>query len=150
MLTTAQIMPALGDWNIFGNLFGSKPGELETVPDLWLGYVPTVHSIDPVVLDKLYAPNFVNMKFKLIKFDSWDDLLKALRTGTIQGASLPAALVLAALRMARLCKLWPRATDTEMPSSLPMTSNPLGNSGAKRCGAGIGFNTNHSSLSCFG
>ena len=96
MLTTAQIMPALGDWNIFGNLFGSKPGELETVPDLWLGYVPTVHSIDPVVLDKLYAPNFVNMKFKLIKFDSWDDLLKALRTGTIQGASLPAALVFAA------------------------------------------------------
>jgi hypothetical protein len=62
MLTSAQIMPALGNWNIFGNLFGSKPEELETLPTLCLGYVPTVHSIDPVVLDKLYAPNFKNMK----------------------------------------------------------------------------------------
>lgn len=98
MLTAAQIMPALGwDWSIFGNLFGSKPDKPEKVPDLWLGYVPTVHSIDPVVLDKLYAPNFKNMKFKLIKFDSWDDLLNALRSGTIQGASLPAALDLLAV-----------------------------------------------------
>jgi NitT/TauT family transport system substrate-binding protein len=98
-LTAAQTMPALGwDWNIFGNLFGSKPEEVEqeTVPALWLGYVPTAHSIDPVVLDKLYAPNFENMKFKLIKFGSWDDLLQALRSSTIQGASLPAALDLQA------------------------------------------------------
>lgn len=96
MLAASEIMPALGGWSIFDNLFGSKPEEPETVSTLWLGYVPTVHSIDPVVLDKLYAPNFVNMKFKLIEFSSWGDLMKALRTGTIQGASLPAALVLAA------------------------------------------------------
>lgn len=66
------------------------------MPALSLGYVPTVHSIDPVVLDKLYAPNFKNLKFKLIEFGSWDDLLDALRSGTIQGASLPAALDLLA------------------------------------------------------
>ena len=98
VLTAAQIMPALSwDWSILGNLFGTKPEEPETVPALWLGYVPTVHSIDPVVLDKLYAPNFENMKFKLIKFGSWKDLLEALRSSTIQGASLPAALDLQAV-----------------------------------------------------
>ncbi len=97
ILTAAQIVPALGwDWGIFGGLFDSKSEETEDAPALWLGYVPTVHSIDPVVLDKLYAPNFKNLHFKLIKFGSWDDLLQALRTSTIQGASLPAALDLMA------------------------------------------------------
>jgi len=95
VLMAAQVMTASAwDWNIFGNLFGNKPQEAETdgIPSLWLGYVPTVHSIDPVVLEKLYAPNFEFMRFKLIKFGSWEDLLQALRTSTIQGASLPAAL----------------------------------------------------------
>lgn len=92
-----QVSPTWGwDWNILGNLFGGKPEEPEKVLPLSLGYVPTVHSIDPVVLDKLYAPNFKIPKFKLIKFGSWDDLLDALRSGTIQGASLPAALDLLA------------------------------------------------------
>lgn len=96
-LASAQVYPVLGwDWNIFGNLFGSKPEEPEKTPAFWLGYVATVHSIDPVVLDKLYAPNFEEQKFKLIKFGSWDDLLEALRSSTIQGASLPAALDLKA------------------------------------------------------
>jgi NitT/TauT family transport system substrate-binding protein len=96
-LTLVQVSPTRGwDWNIFGNLLGGKHEEPEKVPALSLGYVPTVHSIDPVVLHKLYAPNFKNLKFELIKFGSWDDLLDALRSGTIQGASLPAALDLLA------------------------------------------------------
>jgi NitT/TauT family transport system substrate-binding protein len=94
---SAQVYPVLGwDWNLLGNLFGSKPAEPETTPAFWLGYVATVHSIDPVVLDKLYAPNFEYQKFKLIKFGSWKDLIEALRSRTIQGASLPAALDLKA------------------------------------------------------
>jgi NitT/TauT family transport system substrate-binding protein len=96
-LTLVHVSPTWGwDWNIFGNLLGGKPDEQEVVSALSLRYVPTVHSIDPVVLDKLYAPNFKNLKFELIKFGSWDDLLDALRSGTIQGASLPAALDLLA------------------------------------------------------
>ena len=97
-LTLAQVSPAWGwDWNLFGNLLGGNPEEPEKAPALSLGYVPTVHSIDPVVLDKLYAPNFKNLEFKLVKFSSWNDLLDALRSGAIQGASLPAALDLLAV-----------------------------------------------------
>jgi NitT/TauT family transport system substrate-binding protein len=96
-LTLAQVSPAWGwDWNLFGNLLGGNPEEPEKAPALSLGYVPTVHSIDPVVLDKLYAPNLKNLEFKLVKFSSWNDLLDALRSGAIQGASLPAALDLLA------------------------------------------------------
>ena len=97
-LTVVSITPALGwDWSILDSIFGSKPEEPEEVPQLSLGYVPTAHSIDPVVLDKLYAPNFKNMDFRLVKFNSWDDLIGALRSGSIQGASLPAALDLQAV-----------------------------------------------------
>ena len=92
-LILVQVSPTWGwDLDILGNLLGGKPEEPEKAPALSLGYVPTVHSIDPVVLDKLYAPNFKNLEFKLIKFSSWNDLLDALRSGAIQGASLPVAL----------------------------------------------------------
>lgn len=92
-LALAQAIPVLGwDWNIFGNLFGSSQQEVEKVPALWLGYVPTVHSLDIVVMDKLYGPNFEYSKFKLLKFETYNDLIEALRSGTIQGATLPAAL----------------------------------------------------------
>ena len=92
-LILVQVSPTWGwDLDILGNLLGGKPEEPEKAPALSLGYVPTVHSIDPVVLDKLYAPNFKNLEFRLIKFSSWNDLLDALRSGAIQGASLPVAL----------------------------------------------------------
>jgi NitT/TauT family transport system substrate-binding protein len=97
-LASVQISPTWGwDRSIFGNLISSKSEEPVKTPIFKLGFVPTVHSIDSVVLDKLYAPNFKSLKFELIKFDSWDDLLDALRSGTIQGASLPAALDLLAV-----------------------------------------------------
>ncbi len=96
-LASAQISPVLGwDWGIFGNLFGNNAEDTARMPVLRLGYVPTVHSIDPVVLDKLYAPNFKNMEFELVKFDSWQELIEALKTNRVQGASIPAALDLEA------------------------------------------------------
>ncbi len=97
VLISAQIYPAQGlDLSIFGNIFGNNAEVEETTPILKLGYVPTVHSIDPVVLDKLYAPNFKYMGFELVKFGSWEELIDALKANRIQGASIPAALDLKA------------------------------------------------------
>lgn len=96
-LASAQIPTALGwDWNVFGNLFG-KADESPEIPVFRLGYVPTVHSVDPIVVDRLYAPNYKNLKFELIKFGSWVELIGALRSGSVQGASIPAALDLDAV-----------------------------------------------------
>ncbi|HWQ18837.1 MAG TPA: ABC transporter substrate-binding protein [Methanotrichaceae archaeon] len=62
------------------------------IPEFRLGFVPTVHSVDPVVLSKLYGPNFEKSKLELVEFSSWQDLIDALGSGSVQGASIPAAL----------------------------------------------------------
>jgi len=49
---SSQIPAALGwDWNIFPNLLGNADKSPE-IPEFRLGFVPTVHSVDPVVLGR--------------------------------------------------------------------------------------------------
>jgi NitT/TauT family transport system substrate-binding protein len=90
--------PAASAWDyssILQSLFGgSGSGQAEVIeaPTASLGYLPTAHSLDLVILDKFYAPNLKRLKLNPVKFGSKDDLLQALLDGEITGASLPAAL----------------------------------------------------------
>ena len=78
--------------SILQSIFGGGQSEVSRAPTASLGYLPTAHSLDLVILDRLYAPNFKSLKLNLVKFSSKDDLLQALLDGRITGASLPAAL----------------------------------------------------------
>lgn len=89
------LISAASAWDytsIFESIFGGEEIEENEVPAVSLGYLPTAHSMDLVILEKLYAPNFENLNLKLVRFSSNDDLLEALLDGRIAGASLPAAL----------------------------------------------------------
>ncbi|CAG7657485.1 ABC transporter substrate-binding protein [Paenibacillus allorhizosphaerae] len=55
---------------------------------LKIGYLPITHAAPLYIEDALGKQNFKQFKLELVKFGSWPDLMDALNTGKIDGASV--------------------------------------------------------------
>ncbi|MCT2536483.1 ABC transporter substrate-binding protein [Aquibacillus koreensis] len=64
-------------------------------PTVKIGYLPITHAVPLYVEEALAEEGFENFELELVKFGSWPDLMDALNTGRIDGAS---ALVTVAMR----------------------------------------------------
>jgi NitT/TauT family transport system substrate-binding protein len=72
----------------------SSSGE-EGKTKIRIGYLPITHAVPLYVEEALAEEGFENFELELVKFGSWPDLMDALNTGSIDGAS---ALVTVAMR----------------------------------------------------
>lgn len=71
----------------------SSGGDLRTIK---IGYLPITHAAPLYVEDELGKGKFSHFKLELVKFGSWPDLMDALNSGRIDGASVLIQLAMAA------------------------------------------------------
>lgn len=69
------------------------PVEKKTVK---IGYLPITHALPLYVEQDLYKDQFDNIEIELVKFGAWPELMDALTTGRIDGASVLVQLAMAA------------------------------------------------------
>lgn len=65
--------------------------ELQTIK---IGYLPITHALPLFVENELSAKGFKNFKLELVKFGSWTELVEALNSGELDGASMLIQLAL--------------------------------------------------------
>jgi NitT/TauT family transport system substrate-binding protein len=70
-----------------------KGSKKETVK---IAYLPITHAVPLFVQQELFQEDFKNIKLELVKFSSWADILHALSSGEVQGASILVELALKA------------------------------------------------------
>ncbi|WP_248923897.1 ABC transporter substrate-binding protein [Paenibacillus hamazuiensis] len=72
---------------------GAASGEAKTIK---IGYLPITHAAPLYIEDALGKDSFTKFKLELVKFGSWPDLMDALSTGKIDGASVLVELAMKA------------------------------------------------------
>ncbi|MCT4596803.1 MAG: ABC transporter substrate-binding protein [Vallitalea sp.] len=72
---------------------GVTQNDKETVK---IAYLPITHAVPLFVEQELFQDDFKNVDLELVKFSSWADILDALNTGDVQGASILVELALKA------------------------------------------------------
>lgn len=75
-----------------GSQTSSESSEKPTVK---IGYIPITHAVPLYIENELANGKFENFNLELVKFGSWPNLMDALNTGRIEGAS---ALITVAMR----------------------------------------------------
>lgn len=61
-----------------------------------IGYLPITHAVPLYIEEEIGKKNFKNIKLELVKFGSWPELMDALNTGRIDGASVLVQLAMKA------------------------------------------------------
>ncbi|AIE60120.1 ABC transporter substrate-binding protein [Bacillus methanolicus] len=72
---------------------GSSGGGKRTIK---IGYLPITHAVPLYIEDEIGKKDFKNIKLELVKFGSWPELMDALNTGRIDGASVLVELAMKA------------------------------------------------------
>ncbi|EIJ78198.1 NlpA lipoprotein [Bacillus methanolicus PB1] len=72
---------------------GSSGGGKRTIK---IGYLPITHALPLYIEEETGKKNFKNIKLELVKFGSWPELMDALNTGRIDGASVLVQLAMKA------------------------------------------------------
>ena len=82
LLALAISLTACGQGN-------AETGRTETgKPTIKIGYLPITHAAPLYIEDELGKGKFQHFQLELVKFGSWPDLMDALNTGKIDGASV--------------------------------------------------------------
>ncbi|RLL43965.1 ABC transporter substrate-binding protein [Oceanobacillus piezotolerans] len=68
----------------------------EEIPTIKIGYLPITHAIPLYLQDEIVTQGEQDYKIELVKFPSWPDLMDALNTGRIDGASVLVAVAMKA------------------------------------------------------
>ncbi|PLR75262.1 metal ABC transporter substrate-binding protein [Bacillus sp. V3-13] len=90
LLSIMLILSACG--NTGQEAGGGSNGEKRTIK---IGYLPITHAI-PLYIENEQKENFKNFDLELVKFGSWPELMDALNTGRIDGASVLITLAMKA------------------------------------------------------
>ncbi|WP_235846868.1 ABC transporter substrate-binding protein [Neobacillus soli] len=89
-LLTAVIM-------LFISACGQRAGQTLDKPTIKIGYLPITHA-GPLYLDAhVHGGQFKSYNIELVKFNSWPDLMDALNTGRVDGASVLIELAMKAV-----------------------------------------------------
>jgi NitT/TauT family transport system substrate-binding protein len=89
LLTIFLILSACGSGQ---KSSGDSKGEKRTIK---IGYLPITHAV-PLYMEKEGKKTFENFELELVKFGSWPELMDALNTGRIDGASVLITLAMKA------------------------------------------------------
>ncbi|QQE74357.1 ABC transporter substrate-binding protein [Brevibacillus composti] len=73
-----------------------KAGKETGKPTIKIGYLPITHAAPLYIEDELGKGKFQHFQLELVKFGSWPDLMDALNTGKIDGASVLVQLAMKA------------------------------------------------------
>lgn len=90
LLTIVLILTACGSGKQQPS--GNAKGEKRTIK---IGYLPITHAV-PLYIEKEAKEKYPNFKLELVKFGSWPELMDALNTGRIDGASVLITLAMKA------------------------------------------------------
>ncbi len=78
------------------NQSANGSGSEQSKQKVKIAYLPITHALPLYVANELGKDTFKNVELELIKFGSWPELLDALNTGNVDGASLLIELAMAA------------------------------------------------------
>lgn len=78
-----------------GSNTGSQVGMTEEKRTIKIGYLPITHAV-PLYMENEQTKEFENFELELVKFGSWPELMDALNTGRIDGASVLITLAMKA------------------------------------------------------
>jgi NitT/TauT family transport system substrate-binding protein len=81
---------------LFASACGQSAKQTNGKPTIKIGYLPITHA-GPLYLDAhIHGGKFDNYNIELVKFSSWPDLMDALNTGRVDGASVLVELAMKA------------------------------------------------------